>query len=64
MSAPRTNLETEKRRHVVPLVGIALVVVFAVGLIVFWQFEEAARGNSPTPDAAAPSESAGPPAQD
>lgn len=65
MSAPRTNLETEKRRHVAPLVGMALVVIFAVGLIVFWQFEEAARGNSPTPDAAVPStEPAEPPAQD
>lgn len=54
MSAPRTNLETQKRRHLAPLLGMALVVVFGVALIVYWQFEEAAGGNSPAPDAALP----------
>lgn len=49
MSAPRTNLETEKRRHIGPLLGMAAVVIFAVGLIIYWQFEEAAQGNSPDP---------------
>lgn len=57
MSAPKTNLETEKRRHKGPLIGMAVVVIFAVGLIIYWQFEEAAQGNSPTPDAVAPAES-------
>jgi hypothetical protein len=47
MSAPKTNLEAQKRRHVVPLIGMALVVIFGVGLIIYWQFEEAAGGDSP-----------------
>ncbi|MDZ4088583.1 MAG: hypothetical protein U1E69_17475 [Tabrizicola sp.] len=50
MSAPHTNMETQKRRHRGPLIGMALVVIFGVALIVYWQFEEAAQGNSPTPD--------------
>lgn len=36
MSPPDTNLETQKRRHRVPLIGMGLVVVLAVGLILFW----------------------------
>jgi hypothetical protein len=51
MSAPKTDVETQKRRHIVPLAGMALVVAFAVGLIVYWQFEEAAQGDSPGADA-------------
>jgi hypothetical protein len=47
MSAPKTNIETQKRRHVGPLIGMALVVIFAVGIILWWQFEEAAQGDSP-----------------
>ena len=47
MSAPKTNLETQKRQHIVPLVGMALAAIFGVGLIVYWQFEEAAQGASP-----------------
>lgn len=47
MSAPRTNIETQKRQHIAPLIGMALVVIFGVGLIVYWQFEESARGDSP-----------------
>jgi flagellar basal body-associated protein FliL len=47
MSAPRTNIEKQKRRHIVPLLGMAVVVVFAVGLILYWQFEEAAQGDAP-----------------
>jgi hypothetical protein len=62
MSAPRTNLETEKRRHKGPLIGMALVVIFGVGLIVYWQFEEAAQGNSPTPDAVQPAQTGTDPA--
>lgn len=50
MSAPKTNLETQKRRHIAPLIGMALAVIFGVGLIVFWQFEEAAQGSSPGSD--------------
>lgn len=58
MSAPRTNFETEKRRHMGPLIGMAAMVIFGVGLIVYWQFEEAAGGNSPTPDTIAPADTA------
>jgi hypothetical protein len=47
MSAPKTNLETQKRRHIVPLIGIGLAALFGVVLVVYWQFEEAARGASP-----------------
>lgn len=54
MSAPHTNVETQKRRHRGPLIGMALVVIFGVALIVYWQFEEAAQGNSPTPDTVEP----------
>lgn len=62
MSAPRTNIETQKRRHIAPLIGMALVVIFGVGLIVYWQFEEVAEGNSPTPDAVQPAETGTQPA--
>jgi hypothetical protein len=47
LSAPRTDIETQKRRHIVPLIGMAVVVIFGVGLIFFWQAEEAAQGDSP-----------------
>ncbi|WP_374645976.1 hypothetical protein [Tabrizicola sp.] len=47
MSAPRTNLEKQKRRHIVPLLGMLLVVVLAAGLILYWQFEEASQGDGP-----------------
>ena len=30
MSAPRTNIEKQERRHRGPLIGIAIVVVFAL----------------------------------
>ena len=47
MSAPKTNIETQKRQHIVPLIGMAVAVAFGVGLILWWQFEEAAQGRSP-----------------
>jgi hypothetical protein len=50
MSAPKTNLEKQKKRHFAPLIGMALVALFGVALIVFWQFEEAAQGLSPGDD--------------
>ncbi|WP_103257584.1 hypothetical protein [Tabrizicola aquatica] len=67
MSAPQTNLEKQKRRHIVPLLGMALVVLFGVGLIIYWQFEEAAQGDSPgleqPSDPGAAPNTATPPAQ-
>lgn len=62
MSAPHTNLETQKRRHRGPLIGMALAVIFGVALIVYWQFEEAAQGNSPTSDTVQPAETGTDPA--
>lgn len=47
MSAPKTNIETQKRQHIVPLIGMAVAVAFAVGIVLWWQFEEAANGDSP-----------------
>jgi hypothetical protein len=47
MSAPKTNIDKQKRRHFVPLLGMALVAIFGVILIVYWQFEESAQGLSP-----------------
>ncbi len=42
MSAPDTNIKKQERRHIVPLIGIALVVIFGIGIIVFWTGEEVA----------------------
>lgn len=35
MSAPKTNMETEKRRHRGPLIGMIAVVAFALSLLFF-----------------------------
>lgn len=50
MSAPRTNLEKQKRRHIGPLIGMAVVVLFGVVLMVYWLFEEAAESDVPPQD--------------
>lgn len=50
MSAPNTNIETQKRRHIAPLIGMAVAVIFGVGIIFWWQLEEAAHGASPGSD--------------
>ena len=50
MSAPKTNLEKQRRRHAVPLIGLGLVVVFAalvVVLLLFWQGEPVPEEVSP-----------------
>lgn len=36
MSSPDTNLKKQKRRHRGPLIGMALVAIFGIGLILFW----------------------------
>lgn len=36
MTPPDTNLSTETRRHRGPLVGMALVVIFALVMIFYW----------------------------
>ena len=52
MSAPGTNLETQKSRHKGPLAGIAFVLVFALGLLIALLVWLSANGN--TPEATAP----------
>ena len=47
MSAPETNIETQKRRHRGPLIGMIVVVIFAVGLIVWWMLEQTALSEPP-----------------
>ncbi len=49
MSAPRTNVDRQRRRHIVPLAGMALAAIFGVVIIVYWLFEEAATSNPPEP---------------
>ncbi|KFI31490.1 hypothetical protein CN97_10850 [Haematobacter massiliensis] len=50
MSAPNTNIEKQTRRHRGPLIGMMLVVIFAVGIIFFWLARDTA--NAPGPDGA------------
>ncbi len=47
MSAPRTNIETEKRRHRGPLIGMALVVVFGLALLTWWLMEQVGNAENP-----------------
>lgn len=50
MSAPDTNVERQKRRHIVPLIGIGIAAVFGVVLIVYWIFEEVSAADPVTQD--------------
>lgn len=36
MTPPDTNLKKQKRRHRGPLFGIAIAVLFGVGIILYW----------------------------
>jgi len=47
MSAPRTNIDKQKRRHRGPLIGMALVVVLVIAGFSYWLVDEAADGQSP-----------------
>lgn len=49
MSAPQTNLEKQKRRHWAPLLGMALVTLFGVGIILYWLGEEVAESDPQSP---------------
>ncbi len=42
MSAPDTNTEKQKKSHWPPLIAFALVVIFGVGIILYWAGEEIA----------------------
>ncbi|MBY5987855.1 MULTISPECIES: hypothetical protein [Roseovarius] len=50
MSAPETNLETQKKRHIGPLGGMLLVVAFAA--ILFGLFYIFATSDDPTDEGA------------
>ena len=47
MTPPDANLDKQKRRHRGPLIGIGVVVVFAVALIAYWIAEEAFTAPGP-----------------
>jgi len=49
MSAPQTDPEKQRRRHWVPLAGMALAALFGVLLITWWIGEEAAQSDPPAP---------------
>lgn len=38
MSAPQTNIPKQTRRHAPSLIAMALVVLFAIGLLGWWMF--------------------------
>lgn len=59
MSAPRTDPEKQFRWHRVPIIGMALVVLFALGVILYWLFEEVSRSDPPSPEP--PADASGPP---
>ena len=47
MSAPKTNIERQARRHRGPLIGMTLAVIIGVSVIFYWVFEEAAVSDPP-----------------
>jgi len=49
MTAPDTNINTQKRRHRGPLVGIAAAGIFVVLLIVFLPYGDDAETTGDTP---------------
>lgn len=61
MSAPRTNIKKQEKRHFTPLLVMALVAIFGVGLIVYWTFEEVDQSPQ-TQDRGTEQQEAAPPA--
>jgi hypothetical protein len=53
MSAPQTNIEKQRRRHIGPLIGITVVLIFVGAILMYWLTYEAAEGASPTDPTAA-----------
>lgn len=49
MSAPRTNVPEQTRRHLPSLIGIALAVLFGVGVVGWWVLDTT---SGETPEAA------------
>ncbi len=48
MSAPRTNVTTQGRRHRGPLIGMAAVVLLVMGMFGYWMYDEASNGQPQT----------------
>ncbi|MFG6581489.1 hypothetical protein ACGYK1_19090 [Sulfitobacter sp. 1A13191] len=42
MTPPDANLKKQERSHIGPLIGMAAVVIFGIGIIVYWMGEEVA----------------------
>ncbi|MFG6660890.1 hypothetical protein [Sulfitobacter sp. 915] len=42
MTPPDANLKKQERRHIGPLIGMAVVVIFGIGIIIYWMGEEVA----------------------
>lgn len=53
MSAPRTDIEKQVRRHRGPLIGMAIAVIFGLALMVYWWGELASKTEPRTPNDAA-----------
>lgn len=53
MSAPQTNIETQKRRHRGPLIGMGFAVLVGVGAILIWLFDEVETAGPPEGEPAA-----------
>ena len=47
MSASETNVKKQAKRHRGPLIGMIAVLIFALGLFVWWLMYEAAEGTAP-----------------
>lgn len=54
MSAPRTNIATQQRRHRAALLGISAVLIFVGLLFTYWLLYVAADASDQPPDAQAP----------
>jgi len=44
MSAPQTNIETQKRRHLGPLIGMVVVVLLALAALFFLMMKTSYEG--------------------
>ncbi|CQR84445.1 hypothetical protein SAMN04488021_11173 [Paracoccus aminovorans] len=70
MSAPRTNIEKQKRHHLVPIIGIIAVVLIALAGFLWWFGDETndpeIPGQTPGPadEIAAPPDATPAPAPD
>lgn len=40
MSAPKTNLDKQKRNHIVPIIGIIAIVIITIIAFIWWVGDE------------------------